>query len=155
MYKRLVRTLYFIINPFRKLYWFIFRPKTKGVRCIIEHDERFLLVRLGYDHKIWTIPGGGVKKHETDEQAIRREVFEEVGIRLGKIIKINEYINTLEYKRDTVIVFNSSVLSPDFVIDGIEIIEAKWFLPQEFPNNCVSLVRNLFDFYSQIKLKPV
>ncbi len=146
MYKKFVRTFYLIITPFRKLYWFIFRPKTKGVRCIIQHDQHILLVRIGYDHKMWTVPGGGVKSRETWEQAVRREVFEEVGIQLDKIEKVIEYMNEKEYKKDTIVVFQSFVPSYDFKIDNIEIIEARWFLPEECPADCVPRVRSLFQF---------
>ena len=90
--------------------------------------------------------GGGVKKHETWEDGIRREVFEEVGIKLDKIEKIGEYENTKEHKRDTVVVFHSVVSTPNFKIDGIEITEAKWFLPQEFPINRSPSVDKLLDF---------
>lgn len=58
----LVKIFWFFVNPIRKLYWFIFRPKTRGVKCIVENKGKFLLVKLNYAHHKWTIPGGGVKK---------------------------------------------------------------------------------------------
>lgn len=140
MYGTFIRTGYFFINPFRKLYWFIVRPQTRGVKCIIEHDGKILLTRLGYAHKKFTIPGGGVKKNETWEEGIRREILEEVGITLGKIEKIGEYKNVMEYKRDTVVVFHSVVSSPVFKIDNIEVVEANWFSPKELPLNRVPRV---------------
>ena|SRR3989344_3301070 len=146
MYKILVRTFYFFANPFRKLYWFIFRPETRGVKCVVQHNGYFLLTRLGYAHKKWTIPGGGVKKRETWEEAARREIFEEVGIKLGEIKKVGEYKNTREYKRDTVFVFHSIVSSPNFKIDNFEIAEAGWFLPREFPKNRVPRVDMIMEF---------
>ena len=149
IYKALIRTYYFFINPVKKLYYFIFRPKTRGVKCIIEHNGYFLLTRLGYAHKKWTMPGGGVKKHETWEEGIRREVFEEVGIKLDKVEKIGEYESTKYYKRDTVVVFHSVVPTLDFKIDGIEITEAKWFLPQEFPVDRVPRVDKLLEFIAK------
>jgi len=135
MYKICIRTWYTLINPFRRLYWYIFRPQTRGVKCLIECRGHFLLTRLGYAHKLWTVPGGGVKRNESWETAIRREVFEEVGIRLDAIKNIGEYKNIMEHKRDTVAVFYSSVASFDFKIDNIEIIEAQWFLPTNLPPN--------------------
>lgn len=143
MLKTLIRTWYILVNPLRKTYWFIFRPKTKGVKCLIENSERFLLTRLGYAHKKWTVPGGGVKKNETWEAAIRREVFEEVGITLGEIREIGEYNNVVEYKRDTVHVFHAIVPSAEFKIDGMEVVEAQWFSRTDFPADRVTRVDKL------------
>jgi NADH pyrophosphatase NudC (nudix superfamily) len=84
-------------------------------------------------HSLWTIPSGGVKRHETWEEAVRREVFEEVGIQLGAVEKVTEYMSAQEYKRDSIVVFRASVPSFNFTIDNMEVIEAKWFLPDEFP----------------------
>lgn len=135
MYKVVVRIFYIIVNPIRTIYWFICRPETRGVKCVIENEGRFLLVKLSYSHKRWTVPGGGVNKNETLEEAIRREVFEEVGIKLGEIKKVGEYISTKEYKIDTITVFHALVPSLEFKIDGGEIIEAGWFERNNLPHD--------------------
>lgn len=122
------------VNPFRRLYWFIFRPQTRGVKVLIEWRGKILLTRLGYAHRAWTIPGGGVHSGESYEEAARREIQEEVGITLGKIEKIGEYENTREYKRDTVVCFLAKVDNPIFRVDGIEIAEAGWYMPSALPN---------------------
>lgn len=104
-----------------------------GVKCIIRNGDKILFVRLGYSHKVWTIPGGRVDKNETPEQTVRREVKEEVGITLGDIEMIGEYVSTREYKIDTVKCFQAWVDSFDFKIDNIEIIEAKWCIIDNLP----------------------
>lgn len=48
-----------IANPILKIYWFIFRPKTYGVKVILRCGGKFLLIRNSYGKKHWTFPGGG------------------------------------------------------------------------------------------------
>lgn len=143
--KVLTRIFYFCINPFRKLYWFVFRPQTRGVKCIIECQGKFLLTRIGYNHKKFTFPGGGVNRSESWEEAAIREIQEEVGIHLEKVEKIGEYKNTKEYKRDTIFVFHSLVESFNYKIDDIEVVEAGWFSRNELPHDRVPRVDMLLD----------
>ncbi|OHA26454.1 MAG: hypothetical protein A3C06_02655 [Candidatus Taylorbacteria bacterium RIFCSPHIGHO2_02_FULL_46_13] len=126
------RILYTIVNPVQRVYWFLFRPDTRGVKCVLECNGHVLFVRLGYAHKGWTIPGGGVKRGESFEEAARREVQEEVGILVENVRKIGEYKNTSQYKRDTVEVFYAAVAIPTFKVDGFEIVEAQW-ADQDYP----------------------
>lgn len=150
--RTLTRTFYFFVNPLRRAYWFVVRPETRGVKCIIENDGKFLLTRLGYAHKSYTIPGGGVGKKETWEDAAIREVFEETGLRLKDVKKIGEYKNTKEYKRDTVCVYYSEASSSKFAIDGIEVVEAGWFSASELPKNHVPRVEKLLGMLEEWKV---
>ncbi len=55
------------------------RPATRAL--VVDEDERILLVRFGDGERaVWTTPGGGIEAGETDEQAIRRELLEEIGL---------------------------------------------------------------------------
>lgn len=63
-------------------------PKTTmgahlGANAIITWNDRLLLEKRR-DSDTWGLVGGGVKKHETEEQAIVREVYEELGIRVPR-----------------------------------------------------------------------
>ncbi len=122
-----------IIHPVIKFYWFVFRPKTYGVKCIIENDGKFLMIRNTYGDHPWTFSGGGIKKNESAESAAKREVKEEVGIDIKNLEKIGECISTAEYKMDTISIFLARVENNSFIIDNKEISEAQWFPKENFP----------------------
>ena len=146
-----VRFFYTIANPLRTAYWFVSRPVRRGVKCLIECEGKFLLVKLTYKHNLWTLPGGGVRNTETFQEAAVRETKEEVGIELSNPVKIGVYGNTHEYKKDTVEVFYKQVPSSFFKIDGIEIREAKWFAKDSLPRDFVSRARQLMSMYHNAK----
>ena len=63
-------------------------PKTTqrarlGANAIITYNGKILLEKRR-DCDIWGLVGGGVKKYETEAQAMAREVYEELGIRIPK-----------------------------------------------------------------------
>jgi len=128
------RTLVKLIYLFLRLYWLIFRPNTYGVKCIIQKDGKILMIKNTYGHKLWTFPGGGIYRQETAEDAIKREIMEEVGIEVKDLRKIGEFISTAEYKIDTVTVFTGRSKNEQFKIDKKEILEAQWFYPDNLTN---------------------
>ncbi len=116
------------------MYWFVFRPRTFGVKCAIEHDGHWLMIRNTYGRGHWTFPGGKVERGEEPRDAAMREVREEVGIVLDDVRAIGDYYTTKQYKRDTVYCFVASVPSRDHLIDQGEIAEAKWIPFGEIPD---------------------
>ena len=58
-------------------------PARLGANAIITCKGKLLLEKRR-DSDIWGLVGGGVKKCETEAQAIAREVYEELGIRIPK-----------------------------------------------------------------------
>ena len=54
----------------------------KVVGCFLEYDNKFVIVhRLPHkvDGNTWGLPSGKVEHGESDEDAVRRELFEETG----------------------------------------------------------------------------
>ena len=56
-------------------------PAHLGANAIITCNGKLLLEKRR-DCDIWGLIGGGVKKHETELQAIAREIYEELGLRI-------------------------------------------------------------------------
>lgn len=67
-----------------------------GVGAIIIRGEEVLLARRGKEpgYGKWSIPGGAVKLGETLEEAVVREVSEEVNlaVRVGEVVEVLERI---------------------------------------------------------------
>jgi len=146
----LILFYYKILKPVKKLYRFIFRPKTRGVKCILECNGEILLIKNTYGYKFWTFPGGGVHKNETLSEAVKREVNEEVGIKLDHIEFIGDFLATNQFKRDTVYCFTAKIKKKEFKTDEFEISEARWFsiknLPILPPNT-----NRVFELYQKYK----
>ena len=104
-----IRFLYF---GFR-IYCFLFRPIRMGVRVMMIKDGKVWLVRQTYVPG-WFMPGGGLKKNETLEEAARREAREETGAELGTVTLMGAYSNFTEWKNDHNILF----LCTDFEFKG-------------------------------------
>lgn len=76
-----------------------------SICIIVNKDNEFLLVRRsGYENQWmpnkWSLVGGKVNKDETPERACVREVEEEVGLKITKLLKrfvIQRDVNSVEY----------------------------------------------------------
>lgn len=149
MKKNVLRLLVTFIYPLIKPYWRLVRTRSQGVKVLLKNNSSVLMIRNTYRQEIWTFPGGGIKKGELPEDAAKREVREEVGIAVQKLIKKGPFISNLEGKQDTIWVFTGILDNTKFEIDTIEIAEAKWQTIQDVTrgqlplspigNNCLKL----------------
>lgn len=65
------------------------------VAAIIVKDNKIFVTQRGYgDFKGgWEFPGGKIEKNETPEEALKREILEELNVH----INVDKYIYTVEY----------------------------------------------------------
>jgi 8-oxo-dGTP diphosphatase len=68
-------------------------PTLPAVSVAIFHDGRFLLVRRGREPSkgLYAFPGGRVDDGESDEDAVRRELFEETGLTVQALHPLAEF----------------------------------------------------------------
>lgn len=65
------------------------------VAAIIKHDNKILATRRGYGEfeNMWEFPGGKIEPSETREEALIREIVEELEVK----INIDEFLTTIDY----------------------------------------------------------
>ena len=65
-----------------------------AVRAVLMHENRLLLVNAWRDKAhLWCAPGGGVDKHASLPDNLRREIHEETGldVAVGNVCLVNEF----------------------------------------------------------------
>ncbi len=151
-----------IVNvPYDSIYGIYIR--TEGV---MRRGNRILLSRAEGDD-VWVLPGGSVKLYETTEEALKREILEEVGFE----IEVERLLWIIENMFD----FESSDLAPQFPPGKYHDIHFAYlmkpkeeggdWLKEEFygveddwaPDKVLKLVFRWFapDEFDDINLKPV
>jgi ADP-ribose pyrophosphatase YjhB (NUDIX family) len=122
-------------DKLRRAWWFVTRPFSVGVLGLVVDDEgRILLVEQTYRHG-WYLPGGSVHRKEPLDDALRRELRQEVGVEPAGPLRLHGvYWNFAESKSDYVAVF---------VVErwerrparSIEIARDGFFAPTELPED--------------------
>jgi 8-oxo-dGTP pyrophosphatase MutT (NUDIX family) len=116
-----------------RVYWFVARPKVVGVKCVLMHDDRVLLVRHTYGRRSWDLPGGTVKRREDPIEAARREMHEELGRRIEDWQELGVLYITNSHHRDNLHMFRAQIPDPELDIDLTELAEADWFPRDDLP----------------------
>ncbi len=142
-----------LLYKLNRLRWRITRPVTLGVRLVLVQDGTVLLIKHTYQPR-WYLPGGGVKRHETLEDAARREAHEEVGATLDELSLFGVYSNFYEYKSDHVIVF----LCESFTLtetSSIEIEQCQFFELTHLPDDISPGSRHRVEEYVAQVSRPI
>lgn len=127
--KQIIKFFIARLYPYVKPLLYLFDPRREGVKVLIFHKDKLLLIKNTYRNG-WTFPGGGVKKNELLNDAAIREVYEEVGIKISNLKKHGFF--TLPIKDSgKITVFSCVVKSTQLKIDNLEIEEARWVRANE------------------------
>src|SRR4029077_3986867 len=103
-----------------------------AVITLIERDGEALLARnANFPIPMYSCVAGFVEPGETLEDAVHREVHEEVGVRLAEIRYVAS--QPWPFPHSLMIGFEATWGSGDIVIDGHEIIDAQWYRVDDLP----------------------
>ena len=140
----LLRTAYRVAYALLRVYWSVFRPRTRGVKCVIARGHEVLLVRHTYGPRTrWELPGGGVKRREEPLDAARREIREELGIDVDDWRLLGDLFERIERKRDRLWCYATELGDQRIVRDEAEIAEVRWFDRDRPPAETARYVRRI------------
>ena len=122
----------------------IFRiiPQKDRVRVIVYRDDgKILLVRGRFSRQEWALPGGGVNRNESYEQAAVRETLEEIGLKIHNLRYLGKANSHESYAKFSVRVFAAYASNCDIKCN-FEIMEARWFNMNYLPKEYYALYAN-------------
>lgn len=122
-----------ILHRLAQLYWRVVQPVSVGVKGIVIYEGKTLLVRHTYGRRKWDLPGGHVKRRETVEEAVIREMHEECGVVARVRALHGVFYHTNNYKHDHIFVFlcEPEVIGP--VPRSAEIAQVAFFDVRNLP----------------------
>ena len=91
---------------------------TDGSRCLLAHEHR-------YGDKMFSTLAGFIEPGEDIEHAVRREVFEETGVKVGEVQFHSS--QPWPFPHSLMLGCVGQAETTDLVIDTNEIAEARWF----------------------------
>jgi NAD+ diphosphatase len=104
---------------------------------VIDREDRALLGRQGRWKPSWfSTLAGFVESGESAEAAVRREILEEAGVTVEEMTYLGS--QPWPFPCSLMLGYHAWATSTDIVVDGEEIVEARWFSRAELTEACAS-----------------
>jgi len=129
----------------------LFPQTSPAIITLIMKDHQLLLAHnKNFPEGLYSLIAGFVELGETFEEAIHREVLEEVGIKVKNIRYFSS--QPWPFPNSLMIGFIADYDSGDITPDGTEITEADWFTPDHFPllPHPHSIARKMIEWYRHL-----
>lgn len=100
------------------------------VAAIIKKGDKILATQRGYGEfrGMWEFPGGKIKDNETEEEALVREIKEE----LNADINIDKFATSIEYQYPSFYLYMSAyICSPESHLELLEHMDGRWLSKDE------------------------
>jgi ADP-ribose pyrophosphatase YjhB (NUDIX family) len=122
--------------PLYQVHSRLFRSVTLGVRgLVLNQAGEVLMVEHTY-MRGWYLPGGGVERGETAEQAVIRELQEEAGVRvIGRPQLVAVHANHRVFRGDHVLLYRVDAWEPCAASQQGEIQAVGWYAPDALPRD--------------------
>ncbi|HYY59308.1 MAG TPA: NUDIX domain-containing protein [Pyrinomonadaceae bacterium] len=91
----------------------------------------------------WGIPGGFLKRGEQPEDAVRRELREEVGLEVDEVVLA--FVRTLKKTGQVEIIFRCRARRAETESHSLEIRRTQWFALSELPESLARDQRRIID----------
>jgi 8-oxo-dGTP pyrophosphatase MutT (NUDIX family) len=142
--RRLIRTVFTFLHGFRRALWKLTGPGRSGVHGLpLTGQGKVVLVRLTYSPG-WRLPGGGRKRKEMPEQAMLRELREEIGLLdHGSIERIED---GLPGDRSTFFVIRDVVYRPRW---SLEVEEVREFDRDRLPDDTTRWTSRIVEHWTR------
>ena len=98
------------------------------ITLVVDGDRCLLARRWDWAPGRRSTVAGFVEPGETLEHTVAREVFEEVGVRVGRISYRGS--QPWPFPQSLMLGFRAAATSTDITVDGDEIVEADWYSPE-------------------------
>lgn len=121
-----------------------------GVRVLLLREGSVVLVRHWLTPGVWTLPGGGVKKGETPEQAAVREIREELGYTIKSFGgEVGTYRGRMGRLDSATVLFTEDFEGSMQFLPNIEIMERSLFELDHLPHTLSPANRRRIESYAQ------
>jgi ADP-ribose pyrophosphatase YjhB (NUDIX family) len=133
-----------------------------GGRVVLRNSSGEILLQERTDFRLWALPGGAPEIGESIEDNLRREIFEELNVKIQSFIPIgfssNPDFETVTYPNgDRIHNYSLILLATDWTGDikiNEESIQARFFSIDNLPNIMPS-ERRICDYYRQFLVDGV
>lgn len=125
---------YLFFNSIKFTYYKFVEPRGDAAKVfLVNKNGELAILRIGYSHKSWVLPGGSVDRGEDPAEAASRELQEEAGIKVDNLEFISREQHQV-YKKVFLNYFYAEIEEEDIVIDCQEIVDGGWFALDKVPD---------------------
>ena len=126
-------------------------PVSPATLILVQDGPRLLLAQKPGWGSRWSILAGFVEPGESLEECVRREVEEEVGVKVGEVRYAGS--QPWPFPHQLMVGFVAEYTGGELVPDGVELERAAWFTHETLPDlpPPVSLSRQMIDAWTEEK----
>lgn len=111
-------------------------PRREGALAILTNGAGEVLLQLRDDNpgipypNTWGVPGGGIEPGETSEEAVRRELREEIAFEAGALAFLGRFVTPEGFVLN---VYTGAIAAPREALALNEGVDLRYFAPEALP----------------------